>query len=431
MACSKVMRFPLSYIDGQGIDYRDFLTEYFEIQKQIREIKNRVSIDFYLKKEDDRRIQKETGSWPKWSLQKWTNEEYHALKPTAPLYNTANLSQLLQSQTAQLKAHYAEVFKGERTIDTYKSDQPVVIKGDAIRLENLGNETIAVMSVFSSAIKERYPVKNGLIRFKVDVRSGTMRSIADRCVLGIYKTSASALGYDRKKKRFMLALTYTFEREEPNAKDPCKVLGIDLGVSTAYYAATNFSKERFYDPGGDIEAFRQKTEKERNSRRRQRAFCGDGSIGHGYETRVRPVLAVGDKIARYRDHKNHLMARHIVDRANKIGCGTIQMEDLSGINEENVWLKNWSYYDLQQKIKSKAAEKGISVVTIDPKFTSQRCSECGCIDERNRPKIPTWAVFRCVNCGYETNADYNAARNIATPGIENIIASSCANVKRA
>jgi putative transposase len=43
-------------------------------------------------------------------------------------------------------------------------------------------------------------------------------------------------------------------------------------------------------------------------------------------------------------------------------------------------------------------------------YTSQTCSACGHCAPENRE---SQAVFRCVVCGFECNADLNAARNIA------------------
>lgn len=58
-----------------------------------------------------------------------------------------------------------------------------------------------------------------------------------------------------------------------------------------------------------------------------------------------------------------IILRYIVDFAIKNGCGVIQMEDLSGFTEKakESFLKNWVYYDLQNKIEYKAKEKGINV----------------------------------------------------------------------
>jgi transposase len=73
---------------------------------------------------------------------------------------------------------------------------------------------------------------------------------------------------------------------------------------------------------------------------------------------------------------------------------------------------------LQNKIKYKAEQKGINVIFINPKFTSQRCSKCGYIDKENRP---TQELFLCKKCGFKTNADYNASQNLATMDIDRII----------
>ncbi|MDU6255198.1 MAG: transposase, partial [Staphylococcus warneri] len=72
----------------------------------------------------------------------------------------------------------------------------------------------------------------------------------------------------------------------------------------------------------------------------------------------------------------------------------------------------------QTKIEYKAKDVGININYIKPDFTSQRCNHCGVIDKESRV---TQEKFKCTNCGHTTNADLNAARNIAMPNIESII----------
>ena len=141
---------------------------------------------------------------------------------------------------------------------------------------------------------------------------------------------------------------------------------------------------------------------------------------------------INDKIARFRDTANHKYSRALIEYAVKKNCGIIQMENLTGISDNtDCFLKDWSYYDLQTKIENKAKEMGIKVVYIKAQYTSQRCSRCGYIDVNNRIRQ---ALFKCQNCGYETNADYNASQNIGMYDIENIIEETLkiqsANVKQ-
>ena len=70
----------------------------------------------------------------------------------------------------------------------------------------------------------------------------------------------------------------------------------------------------------------------------------------------------------------------------------------------------WSYYQLHQMIEYKAKKEGIEVKYIDPAYTSQMCSQCGHVDKENRKNQ---AEFKCVECDFKINADYNASINIA------------------
>lgn len=52
---------------------------------------------------------------------------------------------------------------------------------------------------------------------------------------------------------------------------------------------------------------------------------------------------------------------------------------------------------------------GNLLLKVNPAYTSQTCHACQHIAKGNRE---SQAVFRCVNCGHEDNADHNAALNI-------------------
>jgi len=110
---------------------------------------------------------------------------------------------------------------------------------------------------------------------------------------------------------------------------------------------------------------------------------------------------------------NHKISRKVVDYAleNKAG---IVMEDLSGIRKTKKQarsfrysLHSWSFYQLQQFIAYKAKLLGIPVVKIDPAYTSQQCSRCGLLGERNGKH------FECPACGHVENADVNASFSIS------------------
>jgi len=54
------------------------------------------------------------------------------------------------------------------------------------------------------------------------------------------------------------------------------------------------------------------------------------------------------------------------------------------------------------------------VVRINPKYTSQICNACGYKDSKSRV---SQSKFVCTSCGIESNADWNAAKNILSQGL--------------
>ena len=69
-------------------------------------------------------------------------------------------------------------------------------------------------------------------------------------------------------------------------------------------------------------------------------------------------------------------------------------------------LSSWDKGYLQERIEFKAYENSITVTKVNPAYTSQICSCCGKIGERNGKQ------FRCDSCKTVLDADYNASINI-------------------
>ena len=59
------------------------------------------------------------------------------------------------------------------------------------------------------------------------------------------------------------------------------------------------------------------------------------------------------------------------------------------------------------------AYKAVTVVAVNPAYTSQTCHACGHVSAASRP---CQARFECVSFGHTAQADVNAARNILALG---------------
>ena len=104
------------------------------------------------------------------------------------------------------------------------------------------------------------------------------------------------------------------------------------------------------------------------------------------------------------------------------GFGHIVMEDLDNgfgkcfvkdTDNENINYNRTVGFlglsSLKGEVERIARKYDIAVSTVHPSYTSKMCPKCGCIDDRNRPNQET---FKCIDCGHESNADFNATINI-------------------
>lgn len=101
---------------------------------------------------------------------------------------------------------------------------------------------------------------------------------------------------------------------------------------------------------------------------------------------------------------------HIVmeDLDNGFGRTFAKDKDNDDINY-NRKVKFLGLSSLKQEVEHIAKKYNIAVSTVHSSYTSKMCTNCGCIDDGNRPNQET---FECVECGHKDNADFNAAKNI-------------------
>ena len=363
---------------------------------------------------------------------------YDNLKALGEDISSTIFQNSIKEAVDKFKTDSKEVLTGNKTIANYRRNGSFPIRSGQIKnIEkitnkkftcNLGLLSLKKVKELRAECEDKEQAKQIKTQIPVTLFSGgSATSILERIISGEYKLCDSRITQDNKGN-FYLSIVYQFEQSQDNTLDKDKIMGIDLGVNIPAMLA--ISNDKWYkQPVGDgkeILGFQKQMEIRKRRLQQSRKWAGKGSVGHGVKTRIKPLENLSGKIANYKDTKNHNWSRYIVDEAVKNGCGTIQMEDLTGISENNNFLKTWTYYDLQQKITYKAQEVGIEVVKIKPNHTSTRCNRCGFISKENRNVEKNGQdKFICVSCGhgsrYYVNSDENAARNIAMKNIEKII----------
>lgn len=81
-----------------------------------------------------------------------------------------------------------------------------------------------------------------------------------------------------------------------------------------------------------------------------------------------------------------------------------------------------AFGEFRRLLGYKGARYGCKIVAVPPQYTSQRCSACGHVEKGNRT---SQSDFRCLSCGFEINADLNAAINILVAASSSETENAC------
>lgn len=121
-------------------------------------------------------------------------------------------------------------------------------------------------------------------------------------------------------------------------------------------------------------------------------------------------------LARARKYQLHCISKKLIKENDMIAIEDLnilalkEQKDLKGKFGKNVrrTFNQASFGELIRQLTYKAEEAGRSLVKVDPRGTTQRCSGC----DRVVPKDLKVRVHACPHCGLVLDRDHNAARNI-------------------
>lgn len=194
-------------------------------------------------------------------------------------------------------------------------------------------------------------------------------------------------------------LAATCDVTDPDPLNIDDFLGVDLGI---VQIASDSDGQSF--SGSEVN----------NVRYRHRKLRSNLQVAQSKSAK-RHLKKLSGKESRFAANVNHLIAKEIVEKAKRTNRG-IAIEDLKGIRTrirarkpQRAVLHSWSFAQLGSFLKYKAVLAGVSVVEVDPRYSSRECSKCAHTEKSNRP---SQSKFRCQSCGYEANADFNAAQNL-------------------
>jgi putative transposase len=192
------------------------------------------------------------------------------------------------------------------------------------------------------------------------------------------------------------------EKLSSHQPSPCEHpdIGIDMGLKSFLTDSEGNTVEnpRFYRTS-------QKT-----LRRKQRQLCRRKKGSHRRRIAARNTAKTHLKIKRQRRDFHYKTAKQYAERYQ-----VIAVERLSILNmvqnhslAKSIMDASWGAFLAILEVKAESA--GHQVIRVNPRFTSQKCHQCGEMVQ----KALSVRTHVCPFCGYMADRDVNAAQNILT-----------------
>lgn len=253
-------------------------------------------------------------------------------------------------------------------------------------------------------------VKDGKITVP---KLGPIRCRNLRPIVGIIK----CLRVVRRGTRWLAQLTIDDGRTPPPLKPVKRTVGLDVGLKNFVVDSTGIS----------IPAPRFFRELEQKLKSRSRAVSRKRKGGRNRYKAVIRLRRVHQRIADSRSDFTHKLSKLYAGSYDAICVEKLTIKNMvRGRLAKSILDAAWGQF--LQRLNYKAEGAGVHFVEVDPRGTSQECSQC----HETVKKDLSVRVHDCPHCGLVLDRDLNAARNILARGLETLsVAAGRADTKNA
>lgn len=188
------------------------------------------------------------------------------------------------------------------------------------------------------------------------------------------------------------------EVEAKRLPESTDAVGIDLGIKTL---AVTSDGTYFKSP-----KYLRKSEK--RLKRLQRSVSRKKKGSNRRRKAVQILARLHEHVANQRKDYAHKVSRQLVNRYGLIAFEDLDVQGMMKNHQLAKSIADASWSQLVQFTTYKAESAGRVVVHVDPRHTSQLCSNCGEIVKKTLKD----REHHCPHCGYNADRDENAAINI-------------------
>jgi putative transposase len=218
-----------------------------------------------------------------------------------------------------------------------------------------------------------------------------------RPIEGKPKTVHLVLRADVHWYALIVCETEPYSEHMPGSGDH-PAIGIDVGLKSFLTDSEGKTVEnpRFYRAS-------QKT-----LRRKQRQSCRRKKGSHRQRKAAKNVAKTHLKIHRQRRDHHFKTAKPYADGYHRIVVEDLAIGHMVKNHHLSKSIMDASWGAFLTILEAKAASAGHHVIRVNPRFTSQKCHQCGEIVQ----KALSVRTHICPFCGYVADRDVNAAKNI-------------------
>lgn len=229
---------------------------------------------------------------------------------------------------------------------------------------------------------------------------GKVKIFKDRPPSGNLKTATII----KERNSYFICITSEVKPENLYPTNENQVIGLDMGI--AYFLVD--SDGCFVENPQVFKSFERRLRLENRSLARKKK----GSKSRQKQKDRLAKLYI--KLADVRKDFLHKTSTQYIKNNSLISVEKLKVQNMIkfGHLAKYIFDVSWSSFFFMLSYKSNLYKK--TFVQINPAYTSQKCSSCGHVEKKNRL---SQSQFKCVSCGYEQNADFNAAQNILSKGI--------------
>lgn len=191
----------------------------------------------------------------------------------------------------------------------------------------------------------------------------------------------------------------TCEQEQSQvSKSTNPTVGVDVGIKT--FAVLS--------DGEFIENPRHFKKSEKKLSKEQRRLSRKVKKSKNRNKQRVKVARVHRKIRRQRKDFLHKVSKSLVENYGYIVFEKLNIRNMLRNHKLAKHISDASWGKLIEYTQYKAEEAGVEVKLVNPRNTSQNCSQCG----KKVPKTLDVRMHKCPHCGLELDRDLNASYNI-------------------